>query len=159
MKNAERAVKVISSELEKADPANKAYYKENAGQVRKEYRELHNWVKEQVAHIDKNDRVLVTSHVAFAYFCKEYGFEAAYVQGLSRESEISARLLANTVKELRDKKVKAVFPEVLANPKMLQQIAKETNAKVGTPLYADVCTSSYEHLIRHNVKAIVSALK
>jgi len=159
VKNAERAVKIISSSLEKADPTNKEYYKENSGKLRKDYRELHNWVKEQVAIIDKKDRVLVTSHVAFAYFCKEYGFDAAYVQGLSRESEISARLLSETVKELRDKGVKAVFPEVLANPKMLQQIAKETNAKVGIPLYADVCTSSYEHLIRHNVKAIVNALK
>ena len=159
VENAERAVKVIAAALEEADSTNKGYYQDNATALRKEYRNLHNWVKSEVSKIPKKQRTLVTAHAAFAYFCKEYKFEAAYVEGLSRESEISAKQFANTVKTLKDKKVRAVFPEKLANPKMLKQIALETNAKVGDALYADAITTSYKKMIEHNVTSIVNALQ
>ena len=137
VKNAERAAKTIGKALEKIDSANKDYYRNNSSALQKKYRNLHNWVKSEVSKIPKNQRVLVTAHAAFAYFCREYGFEASYVQGLSRESESSAKQFAETIKELRSKQIKAIFPETLANPKMLKQIAAETNATIGTPLYAD----------------------
>lgn len=159
VKNAERAVKVIGKALQEADPANKNYYKANSAQLQKKYRNLHNWVKGEVSKIPKKQRILVTAHAAFAYFCKEYGFKAAYVQGLSRESEISAKQFAETVTELKNQQVKAIFPEALANPKMLRQIAKESHAIIGEPLYADAISSTYQHLIEHNVNSIVTALR
>jgi len=158
VKNAERAVKIICEALSDADPENKKYYKANATSARKQYRNLHNWVKSETGKIPRKQRILVTAHAAFGYFCKEYGFEAAYVQGLSRESEISAKLFATTIKELQDKQIRAVFPETLANPKLLSQIAAETNSQIGLPLYADAISKSYKHMIEHNVTAIVSAL-
>ncbi len=159
VKNIERAVKVIGKALEKADPEHKSYYKERVSVARAKYRSLHNWVKSEVSKIPKKQRVLVTAHVAFAYFCREYGFEAKYLQGLSKESEISAKHLAETIQELKGRKINAIFPEQLANPKMLSQIAKEIGAKIGKPLYADDTPGSYEKLIRHNVNSIVSALQ
>ena len=159
VKNAERATKVIYKALSEADPDNASVYKSKGEELRKKYRNLHSWVKSQVSQIPKNQRVLVTAHVAFAYFCKEYGFDAAYLQGLSREGKISAKDLAETVKDLKQRQVKAVFPEKLANPKMLSQIAKEIGAQIGTPLYADDVPPSYEQMIFHNVNTIVGALR
>jgi len=159
VKNAERAAKTIGKALEKADPANKDFYKHNSSVLQKNYRNLHNWVKSEVSKIPKENRVLVTAHAAFAYFCKEYGFKAAYVQGLSKESKISTKQFAETVKTLQQLKVKAVFPEKLANPKMLQEIAKETGTKTGSSLHADCIKTSYQEFIEHNVHAVVGALK
>lgn len=159
VKNMERAAKVVYKEFQKLDPANSSYYKERGEYVRKNYRNLHNWVKAEVVKIPKEQRILVTAHVAFAYFCKEYGFGAAYIQGLSKESEISAKDLAETVNSLKQSRINAVFPEYGVNPKVLQQIAKETGAKIGTSLYADHIHTSYEDMIRHNVNTIVSELR
>lgn len=159
VKNAERAAKTIGKALAKADGENKEYYRNNSAALQKKYRNLHNWVKQEVSKIPKKQRILVTAHAAFAYFCREYGFEASYVQGLSRESEISAKQFAETIKELKNKQIKAIFPEALANPKMLKQIAAETNATIGTPLYADAISKSYQHMIEHNVTSIVKALQ
>ena len=159
VKNMERAAKVVYKELEELDPSNAVYYKDEGEATRQKYRNLHNWVKGQVSQIDRKSRLLVTAHAAFAYLCKEYGFEAAYIQGLSKEGEISAQQLALTIQAIKEKNVKAVFPEVGANPKTLSQIAKESGAVVGKPLYADHLHTSYDNMIYHNVETIVKALR
>lgn len=159
VRNMERAAKIVCRELQKIDPANKEHYKVCGEAARQKYANLHNWVKSQVRLVDKSDRLLVTAHAAFAYFCKEYGFEAAYVQGLSRDGKISAQHLTDTVKTIRDRKIKAVFPEQLANPKLLNQIAYEAGTKIGKPLFADTIPGGYEKMIYYNVDAIVRALK
>lgn len=159
VKNMERAAKVVYKELEELDPSNAAFFKEKGEATRQKYRNLHNWVKGQVSQIDRKSRLLVSAHAAFAYFCKEYGFQAAYIQGLSKEGEISAKQLALTIQTIKEKRVKAVFPEVGANPKTLSQIAKESGAVVGKPLYADHLDTSYDNMIYHNVETIVKALR
>jgi zinc/manganese transport system substrate-binding protein len=52
-----------------------------------------------------------------------------------------------------------VFPEKSANPKVLQQIAQQTGAKVGQPLIADGSSASYQEMIEANVRHIVAGLK
>ena len=52
-----------------------------------------------------------------------------------------------------------VFPEQTANPKVLQQIAKQTGAKVGNPLIADGSIPSYQSMIISNVENIVAGLR
>jgi len=159
VKNMARVTKVVAKALSTLDGNHKEFYKANANVARKQYRDLHNWVKGQISMIPKKNRILVTAHVAFAYFCKEYGFEAAYVQGLSKEGNISTQTLAKTVEDLKRKELKAVFPEQMANPKVLKQIAKATGAKVGAPLYADHIKTTYKDMVFYNIKAITSALR
>ncbi len=52
-----------------------------------------------------------------------------------------------------------VFPEQSANPKVLQQIARQSGAKVGKPLMADGSAMSYQAMIQTNVTNIVKGLK
>ena len=159
VKNIERATRVIYKSLKTLDPANKSYYKQRSNVARQHYRNLHNWVKSEVSQIDSSRRTLVTAHAAFAYFCKAYGFQAAYVQGLSREGKIPAKLLNTTIQMIKNKGIKAVFPEESANPKTLKQIAKEAGIKVAKPIYADNFDFSYTKTIQYNVNTIVSALR
>ncbi|MFT6864809.1 MAG: ABC-type Zn uptake system ZnuABC Zn-binding protein ZnuA [Akkermansiaceae bacterium] len=60
---------------------------------------------------------------------------------------------------MREEGIPMVFPEKSANPKILQQIAKQTGAKVGEPLIADGATKSYQDMIMTNVNNVVAGLK
>lgn len=155
----ERAMRVIEKELAQADPANKAVYAANAKAAMARLLQLDRWVKGQVATIPRGKRHLVSSHAAFGYFCKAYGFKATYVQGLSADGEVSATQLAESIQTLRDEKIPVVFPEINANPKVLAQIAKQTGAIIGEPLNADGSVASYQKMIMDNVNHIVTGLK
>lgn len=155
----ERAVKVVAKELAKADPENAEAYQSRGRTAASEMRQLDTWVKRQVAQIPRDKRRLVTSHAAFGYFCKRYGFKATFVQGLSREGGISAQQLAETIQTLRAEGITAVFPERGSNPKILSQIASSSGARVAAPLEADGTIVSYEEMIRQNVESIVEALR
>ncbi|MDB4708147.1 metal ABC transporter substrate-binding protein, partial [Akkermansiaceae bacterium] len=130
VRNMERAVRVIEKELIRIDPAGKAIYAANSKAARTRLTQLDRWVKGQVATIPRGKRHLVTAHAAFGYFCKGYGFKASFVQGLSAQGEVSASQLAGAIQQLRKEAIPMVFPEQTANPKVLQQIANQTGAKV-----------------------------
>lgn len=159
VRNMQRAAGVIAREMAAADPSNASYYKKRGKAVAADLKNLDRWVKGQIGQIPKRQRHLVTSHAAFGYFCKAYGFKASFVQGLSRDGEISSRQLAETIRQLQEEKVKAVFPETKSNPKVLSQIAKSSGARVSEPLVADGAVPDYQTMIQQNVTRIVAALK
>ena len=159
VRNMERAVRVIEKELTRFDPAGKAIFAANSKEARARLTQLDRWVKGQVATIPRSKRHLVTAHAAFGYFCKGYGFKASFVQGLSAQGEVSTTQLAGAIQQLRKEAIPTVFPEQTANPKVLQQIAKQTGAKVGKPLIADGSYRSYQEMIVSNVQSIVGGLK
>ena len=157
-----RAAGIVADELAEADPANKAAYKANAKAAERRFDELKSWAKKEVAVIPRGDRILVTAHAAFGYFCKEYGFKSVPVLGLGREDEASAQYLAETIAVIRERKIRAVFPEDQANPKVLTEITRNTGVKVGEALIADgtsVNAHTFETMLVHNVRVIVAALK
>lgn len=159
VRNMERAARVVESALSKADPTNKSYYKKRSKTTQQNLRQLDTWVKRTVSTIPKKHRHLVTSHAAFGYFCKAYGFKASFVQGLSREGEISSKQLQETIQTIRNEGIRAVFPEEFSNPKTLHQIAKSSGAVVSKPIWADGGIADYEKMIRTNVSHIVEALR
>ena len=160
--NLQRAVRIVGEVLIKIDPAGTAVYKAGEAATSKRMAALKAWVHVQVAQIPRGDRKLVTAHAAFGYFCKEFGFTDMPLLGLSREDEATTKHVAQTIKAIRDSHIRAVFPEDQANPKILQEIVRETGVKLGAPLVADGTSPNahtVETLFRHNVEAIVSALK
>ncbi len=156
--NMQKASRVIAKEFSAADPAHAAVYKANAAAYSKRLATLNSWVKREVSQIPRNRRILTTAHAAFGYFCKEYGFKALPVKGLTANHKTSAAYQAQAIQEIRKNKVKAIFPELRANPKSLQTISKETGVKIGGTLVADGA-SNYEKMMRDNVQKIVKALK
>ena len=155
----ERAVRVIEKKLVAADPEGADVYKANSKVARAQLRQLDRWVKGQITSIPEERRHLVTAHAAFGYFCKAYKFKATFVQGLSAEGEVAATQLAASIKQISEEGIPIVFPEKTANPKVLKQIAAQSDAKVGQPLVADGSVSSYQEMIEGNVNRIVSGLK
>ncbi|MGC6425794.1 MAG: metal ABC transporter substrate-binding protein [Akkermansiaceae bacterium] len=159
VRHMERAVRVIEKKLTAADPEGKGHYAARAKAAAARLRALDGWVKAQVATIPRGKRHLVTAHAAFGYFCKAYGFKATYVQGLNADGEVPAKQLATSIKDVRDAEIPTIFPEMLSNPKILKQIARETGSTLGKPIVADGAVASYEKMIRGNVSHIVNGLR
>jgi zinc/manganese transport system substrate-binding protein len=160
--NMRRATRVIADAFAAADPPHEAAYKAGAEAASSRIAALKSWAQQQIAAIPKSDRKLVTAHLSFSYFCKEFGFKSVPLLGASREDEASPKYLVETIKTIRDNRIRAVFPEDQANPKVLAEIVRETGVKVGKELVADGTSpkaSTFEAMLKHNVSAIVEALK
>ena len=159
--NMKRAARIVADELSVVDPENAAAYAAGAKAASKRFGELKSWAQKEIAKIDRKNRQLVTAHAAFGYFCKEYGFEPLSVLSIGRSDDSSSKHIAETIEEIREHGIKAVFPEDQANPKVLAEIARSTGVKIGEPLIADGTAKSahtFETMFAHNVRAIVAAL-
>ena len=161
--NMEKATKVVRDALSKVSPEDKAAFGANAEKYLAQLDALEKWAKRKLAELPRNQRKLVTSHEAFQYFAKENGFTIYAIEGVSSADQPSSKKVAEIVKTIKEQGVKAVFPESLGNPKVLKEITRETGAKIGAELYGDGLgeggASTYEGMYKHNVTAIVDALK
>ena len=159
--NMKRAARIVADELSAVDPANAAAYAAGAKAASKRFGELKSWAQKEIAKIDRKSRQLVTAHAAFGYFCKEYGFEPLSVLSIGRSDDSSSKHIAETIEEIREHGIKAIFPEDQANPKVLAEIARSTGVRIGEPLIADGTAKNahtFETMLAHNVRAIVAAL-
>lgn len=163
IKNVQAVTRQVRDALVAADPAGRATYEKNARAFDERLNALARWVRLQVAGVPKDRRVLVTSHDALGYFARDYGFEIHPVQGISTSDQPSSQKVRALIEDIKGQGVKAIFAENIENPKVLEQITKETGARPGGVLYADGLgtgpTGSYEGMMRHNVGAIVKALQ
>ena len=86
-------------------------------------------------------------------------------QGVSTETEASARDVAQIIQLIRQHGIPAIFFENVTDPRLLKRIAAETGARIGGTLYSDALTGpdgpapTYVDLMRHNVDEIAAALK
>ena len=162
--NAKTYVANIRDGLIAADPAGKAVYEANAAAYLDKLEALDREIRETIAKIPPERRRIITTHDAFGYFSDAYGVEFVAPQGVSTESEASARDVARIITQIKKQKIPAVFLENISNPRLLKQIADETGAKVGGTLYSDALTDekgpapTYIDLIRHNIRTLSAAL-
>jgi ABC-type Zn uptake system ZnuABC Zn-binding protein ZnuA len=161
--NFERGTRIVRDELSRLDPAAKGEFEKNATAYLTKLDELNRWIKRKVAELPRDKRKLVTSHDAFQYFARDYGFSISAIEGISTETEPSNRHVAELIDQIKKENVKAIFIESTLNPKVTKEITRETGAKIGGTLYADGLgsgdASTYAGMMKHNVTTIVDALK
>lgn len=162
--NAVTYVDNIAAALSKADPANASSYYENRARYVAEIEALEAEVSAMFAALPEDARTVVTPHDAFGYFADAYGLRFVAPQGLSTESEASAKDVAGLIRQIRDENIKAVFLENVADTRLLEQVAKETGAVIGGSLYSDALSEpdgpagTYLDMIRHNTQTLAGAL-
>ena len=163
--NVKKATDVVRDALAAADAADKDAFAANAAAYESKLDELNQAIKLKVAELARDKRKLVTSHDAFQYFARDYGFKIYPIEGVSTAEEPSTRKVAELLETIKKEKVKSVFFENTQNPKVIAQITKETGATVGGELYADGLgapggdAATYLDMMHHNVNTIVDALK
>ena len=116
------------------------------------------WATGQLGRVPKSRRILTTSHAAFGYFCKEFGWKMLPVQGLSGEASPSTQHLGGVAEAIRKEGIPAVFPEQNSNPKLLQTLVSQTGVKLGKALSADGTGMTIQGMFQHNVTSIVEVM-
>ncbi len=99
--------------------------------------ETHDRLKTMTNELTPAQRVLVTSHDAFRYFGRAYGFEVIGIQGISTVSEAALADMARIVDLVKARGVKAVFVESSVSHATVERISKDTGAKIGGELFSD----------------------
>jgi zinc/manganese transport system substrate-binding protein len=162
--NAKTYVANIRDALIAADQADAAAYRANAEAYLAKLDALDREVREAVAQIPQSRRKVISTHNAFGYFAAAYGVTFIAPQGVSTESEPSARDIAVIITQIKTGKIPAVFLENISDPRLMRRISAETGAKIGGTLYSDSLTAengdapTYIDMVRHNIKALRSAL-
>jgi zinc/manganese transport system substrate-binding protein len=163
-RNAQVYVDTIASALTRADPAGEATYKANAEAYKKQLAELDAWAKGELALVPKEKRKVITSHDAFGYFASAYGVAFLAPVGISTDAEPSAKQVAGLIRQIRKEKTTALFVENITNPKLIEQIGKETGVKPGGRLVSDALSKpgaggdTYLTMFRQNVTLLKTAM-
>jgi zinc/manganese transport system substrate-binding protein len=154
----------IRDALAAADPGGKANYEANASAYLAKLDALDQDIRNAVAKIPAERRRIITTHDAFGYFKDAYGIDFIAPQGVSTESEASAKDVAKIINQIKKQKIPAIFVENVSDPRLLKRISEETGAKIGGTLYSDALTDdkgpapSYIEMMRHNVETLAAAL-
>lgn len=155
----------IRKALEQLDPAGAAVYQANTSAYVAKLHALDTWAASQFAAVPADKRKVITSHDAFGYFAARYQLRFLAPQGMSTDGEASAKQVATLISQIQREKIRAVFLENMANPKLLEQLSKEAQVVPGDTLYADALSAadqpgaSYLKMARHNITALVSGLQ
>lgn len=168
-----QTIDVVRDVLGSLDPAGKDEYDRNAARYRAELDALDKEVRQSLAALPKERRVLVTSHDAFGYFGRAYGFEVRGLQGVSTASESGTKDVKELVDFLGTNKIPAVFTETSVPDAGLKTVldACERDHRhavklVGgdDALFSDALgepgtpAGTYAGMVRHNVAVIVRSL-
>ncbi|WP_430641922.1 metal ABC transporter substrate-binding protein [Bradyrhizobium brasilense] len=162
--NAEIYVANIRDAMVAADPANAATYRANALAYLAKLERLDRDVREALAPIPVERRKVISTHDAFGYFAAAYDITFVAPEGVSTETEPSARDIATIIAQIKKEKIPVVFLENISDPRLMRQIASETGAAIGGTLYSDSLTPkdgeapSYVEMVRHNIRTIATAL-
>jgi zinc/manganese transport system substrate-binding protein len=147
-----------------ADPESASAYRTNAENYLAKLETLEKEVLAEIAKIPPGRRQIITTHDAFGYFGAAYGFRFIAPEGISTETEASARDVAKIIHQIKTQKIPAVFLENVTDPRLMQSIASESGAKIGGTLYSDALSppdgpaSTYIDMMRNNVRELSAAL-
>ena len=155
----------IADGLCAADAAGCADYRTGAARTTDALKKLDADIRAAWAPIPLPERKVITSHAAYAYYGQAYGVRFLSPQGVSTESEASAKGVAQLVRQIKKEGIKALFVENVADPRLIEQIARETGVKPSGQLYSDSLTPTgggaptYIALIRANTQRLIQAMR
>ncbi len=158
------AAETIVAAFCEADPQHSADYRANGAKYLIELEKLDQYCRQRVEEIAPDRRVLITSHDAFHYLGRAYGFEVVGIQGISTETEAGLRRLTDTVDLIRARRITAIFPESSVSRAAIERVAVDAPVKLGSELFSDALgaadgpAGTYVGMIRTNIDSIVEAL-
>jgi zinc/manganese transport system substrate-binding protein len=162
--NAKIYVANIRDALIAVDPDGASTYRTNADNYLGKLAALEQEVTAEIAKIPPGRRQIITTHDAFGYFGTAYGFRFIAPEGISTETEASARDVAKIIRQIKAQKIPAVFLENVTDPRLVQSIAAESGAKIGGTLYSDALSppdgpaATYIEMMRNNISKLSAAL-
>lgn len=155
----------IADALCGADAAGCDGYRARAAAYDRRLEALDAEIRQAWAAVPEAERKVITSHDAFGYYAAAYGVRFLAPQGVSTEAQPSAKGVAQLVRQVKAERIRALFVESIADPRLIEQIGRETGVRPAGRLYSDSLSpadgpaASYEAMMRHNTRQMVDALR
>ena len=170
VKNWQTVSKTIAATLKEKDPEHAEHYDANLKRYLAELEETDGYVRDRIAEIPRERRLLVTSHDAFEYFGRAYDMDVAAIQGISTAAEATTADVNRVADLLVERDVKAVFVESSVPRQTIEAVLaaaakRGQRARVGGELYTDAAgdegteEGTYVGMVRANADKIAEALK
>lgn len=164
-----QAGQYILKMLSQHQPDARKSFEHNAQRYFQQLDDLDQWVRQQMATIPQNQRILITAHDAFGYFGQAYSVKVMGLQGISTAAEFGLQDMKQLKDVIVNNGVKAVFVESSVSPRFIESLMKGVRAeghelKIGGELYSDAMglpgtpEGHYLGMVRHNVNTLVHAL-
>jgi manganese/zinc/iron transport system substrate-binding protein len=160
-----QVVQTIAAAYSEIDPDHASEYRRRADQYAAELDKLDEHCRARASEVPESQRVLITSHDAFHYFGRAYGFEVVGIQGISTDTEAGLTAIASAVDLIKARRIRAIFPETSVPRAAIERVAHDSGAALGVELYSDALgaadgpAGTYAGMIRSNIDHIVDALK
>ncbi|GCE65241.1 metal ABC transporter substrate-binding protein [cyanobiont of Ornithocercus magnificus] len=157
-------VDVLVSAFTKLDPSSTELFIANGAAYKARLLELDKEMREGLAVVPKEQRLLVTCERAFSYLAIDYGLDEAYLWPMNGESQVTPQRMARLIEVVQRRKVPAVFCESTVSDKAQRQVAHAAGTKFGGNLYVDSLstpdgpTPTLLDLQRYNVRLIIKGL-
>lgn len=162
-KNAIIEAKNITDALVTRDPQNAEFYSTNFEELSKKLKQLDYDYSTQLGNV--KNHVIVVSHEAYGYLCKDYGLTQIGIEGVNAETEPDAKTMAQIVDLVRKDHIKVIFTEDIVDPKVASTIANEAGVKTEflNPLESLTDQEIKDHdnyvtIMQQNLKKLVEAL-
>ena len=163
------AAQTVARAYAELDPDNASEYEARLASYLGELDELSAYVSERASAIDEQRRVLVTSHDAFNYFGRAFGFDVQAIQGISTQTEATTADVQRIAEIICERGVPAVFIESSVPPQTIEAVVAAADAlgcdvTVGGELFSDAAGSegtvegTYLGMVRHNIDTIADGL-
>ena len=136
----------------------------NAAAYNQQLLQLDEELRQAIARLPKQRRLLVTCEGAFSYLARDYGLEEAYLWPVNGDSEVTAKRLAEVIRLVKDRHLPAVFCESTVNSAAQEQVAAATGARLAGVFYVDSLSGpqgpapTLLELQRHNIRTLMDGL-
>jgi zinc/manganese transport system substrate-binding protein len=154
----------IARALEGVDPARADAYRGRFDRYHAQLEALDRQVRAELSAIPAEKRRVITTHDAFAYYGRAYGVTFMAPEGVNTESEPSAKTVAALIRQIRREGIKALFCENISDPRLMGEIARETGATLGPPLFSDALSRpdqpapTYIRMIEYNTAMLQAGM-
>jgi manganese/zinc/iron transport system substrate-binding protein len=159
----------VRDALSRVDPAGSAYYRASAAAYRQRLAQLDAFIRQQIALVPPQQRVLITAHNAFAYLGRRYGLEVRGLQGISTVSEAGARDVQELAEFIVQRRIRAIFVESSVPRRPIEAVVAAVRARgwsvvIGGQLFSDAAGNpgtpegTYVGMMEHNIRTIVNGL-
>ena len=157
-------VRNIADALCAADAAGCDFYRQRAQAYDAVLAQLDAEIRAAWAPIEVAQRRVIVAHDAFAYYGQAYNVRFMAARGVSADSEPTARGIARLVQQIREERIRALFVENVTDPRLIEQIGRETGLRPAGRLYSDALSApggtapTYVEMLRHNTQALTRAV-
>lgn len=155
----------LKDALVKVDPDNKETYEKNHETYLSRLMEIDKTYQETIDAIAEENKILITSELAFQYMTDRYGLREASVWEIDTEELGTTEQLKALIQYIKEDTPPYLFMESNVDPKPLEQVSKETGVPIYSEhIYADEIgnkgdkVDTYIKFLEHNIRIIGEGL-